>query len=167
MSHAVFLFLLTFTHRNYKVLYGPHILLRGKIQFSRRIWWRFSTNHLNRKNMIGMLPWPLIAVQLSRSEGPVIMWCTIPGSMRWASHTLIVTQVCFYIMRTAFFQCHLCYLAFGYVLFLFLFSLCRIFVNCNAYCLSPSRANLFYDLYWANIKIVCVTLHKICMCYCS
>ena len=52
-------------------------------------------------------------------------------------------------------------------LFLFLFSLCRIFVNCNAYCLSPSRANLFYDLYWANIKIVCVTLHKICMCYCS
>ena len=123
MSYAVFLFLQMFTHRNYKALYGPHISMRGQIQFLKKSWLSFSTNHLHRKSMISILPWLLIAVHCSKNEEPVIRWHTTPGRMWWTSHTLIGTQVCFCIMHTLFFHNQL--LLFGLWLF---FSLIVVFL---------------------------------------
>lgn len=112
MSYTVFL--LICTHRNYKALYGPHISMRGQIQFLKKSWLSFSRNHLLRKNMIGIYSWLPTALQWLKNEGPVIRWRTTPGHMRWASLTLIGTQVCFlYHAHINCFAINSCSLAFG------------------------------------------------------
>jgi hypothetical protein len=68
ISYAVFLFQQMFTHRNYKALDGPHISMRGQIQFLKKSWLSVSSNNLHRKNMIGIFPWLLNA----KNEGAII-----------------------------------------------------------------------------------------------
>jgi hypothetical protein len=158
MSYTVFLFLQMFTHRNYKALYGPHISMRGQIQFLKKSWLSFSTNHLHRKSMISILPWLLIAVHCSKNEEPVIRWHTTPGRMRWTSHTLIGTQVCFCIMHTLFFHNQL--LLFG--LWLIFESQCFPFVNIFVLLIANFLGKGFFnDVYCVNT----VALRETSLCH--